>query len=605
MNIDLLKTLIESACSDGEISAHDRAHLAKQAQKIGVEEENLNFLIESEIRKHKKEKNSEQSGFVKSSPTENNTQSGFVTSNEAKELSDDGNKSDFTNIETLEVQGSMGLIQKARFHDKWIILKRIKPEYKDNTQYRSLFEAEFENAYHLEHPHIIKILDKGEDEEGLYLTMEFVDGRPLSSLIGPDGIENHDIAFRIFRQLLDAVGYMHKKQIIHRDLKPENILITYRGDNVKLLDFGLALSEQSNLNLKFAGTSEYASPEQKSDSRFIDQRSDIYTLGLILLKMLTGKQQTGIEFDRLPLIVKSTISRCLKKDPKLRFHNCENINTLFNNLNIKTMANSSNQSFDSGNSGSSNKIILIVIIAIVVASLGFGYYYYTNHMQKDKKEIVDNDTKDDKTKDDKKNDEKEQGKEDIKNILAEADDYLQNKDFEKAKELYEKALEVKENDSDILNKIDICSVGIFLDKADAEKNDKNIIAAKRYAESALEIMSDNQTAQNIIDECDKIISKTSGLKPEKGDNGLMGFRDKSGYLIVDYIYEDAWAMQWALAAVKIDGKWGFIGPKGKLLVETRYDKIDKLAPGYKAYDNTDNVKHLVSNNTGKLKVKAF
>lgn len=300
MSLELLKILIESACADGIVTEEEMTHLSKKAEETGVSLEDLNFMITSELEKVKSQtqwlkqpggqfqQNDLSSGFVNTA--ENDLSSGFISSdNTSQSVANNDIQSKFTDITTLDDQGAMSIVQKAKHYGKWLIIKSLKQEFKDNNQYRELFLKEFENAYHLDHPNIVRIFDKGEDSERLYYTMEFIDGQRLTKLIGTSGMQDTALIKRIYLQMLDALSYVHKKQIFHRDLKPDNILITFKGDNVKILDFGLAAADCFDDNLQKVGTPRYAAPEQSNKNIQTDQKADIYSAGLILLEMLTGQ----------------------------------------------------------------------------------------------------------------------------------------------------------------------------------------------------------------------------------------------------------------------------------------------------------------------------
>ncbi len=330
MKLELLKMMIEAACADGIVTGDELDQLKIKAAELNISDSELQFLIKGELDKLRS-----QSSFGKS---DNENVSGFITqNNQTKDNSDKSLVSGFystenehithdmkfSDITTLNRQGAMSLVQKAKYHGKWVIIKRIKPEHANDEGYKSLLIKEFENAYHLDHPNIVRLLDRDEDELGLYYTMEFIDGTPLSDLITPNGIKDRSLIRRIASQILDALGYVHKKQIFHRDLKPDNILITYRGNNVKILDFGLAAADSFEDHLKKAGTPKYTAPEQAIDSSVIDQRADIYSFGVILLEMVCGK--TKLENCQDAQTYTKIISRCLQQNPDDRYSNCDQI----------------------------------------------------------------------------------------------------------------------------------------------------------------------------------------------------------------------------------------------------------------------------------------
>jgi serine/threonine-protein kinase len=153
------------------------------------------------------------------------------------------------------------------------------------------FKREQEIGQELDHPGVVKTFD-GEERSRLYMVIEWVDGRLLRSILNEEKRLPIDRAVKITLGICDALDYMHKHGIIHRDLKPENVMVG-ANDEIKLIDFGIALKEDAR-RLTFVsvtsllGTPDYISPEQVKGSRG-DQRSDIYALGIMFYEMLTGR----------------------------------------------------------------------------------------------------------------------------------------------------------------------------------------------------------------------------------------------------------------------------------------------------------------------------
>ncbi len=159
------------------------------------------------------------------------------------------------------------------------------------------FHREAENASQITHPNVAGVYDFGETDQGLvYLAMEFVEGEPLTAVLDRDKVLNHIRASDIVSQTADALAAAHALGILHRDLKPDNVMIgrtRARTDLVKLLDFGIARvmgreTQHFTSTGLIVGTPEWMSPEQIAGDK-LDARSDIYTLGLIAFRMLTGE----------------------------------------------------------------------------------------------------------------------------------------------------------------------------------------------------------------------------------------------------------------------------------------------------------------------------
>ncbi len=368
MNLDLLRALIEAAAADGAVTEEERSHLLKKAREIGINEADLNFMINGSLAKvhsqaiwHSQQvsANDVSSGFVTpdankqswetkppisnqspptsilnssgfiAQPNHNASGSGFVSADPSGFVVQPTEilENRFTDVTVYDEQGAMSLIQRGKYHGKWLIIKRIKPEFRDNGKYKELFYKEFDNAFLLDHPNIVRLLDKGEDSDGPFIMMEFVDGQTLTKIIKttPNGIADENYTQKILLQILDALSYVHKKQVYHRDLKPDNILITYKGDNVKILDFGLAAADCYDDDLVKVGTPRYAAPEQMTRGNTVDQRADLYSVGLILLEMLTGQ----IDKRLIPKIGNTTLRKiietCTQQKPELRYNNCDEI----------------------------------------------------------------------------------------------------------------------------------------------------------------------------------------------------------------------------------------------------------------------------------------
>ncbi len=153
------------------------------------------------------------------------------------------------------------------------------------------FRREQEIGQELDHPGVVKTFD-GEERSRLYMVIEWVDGRLLRAILNEERKLPIERAINFALQILDALDTMHKHGVVHRDLKPENIMVD-ADDRIKLIDFGIAMKEDAR-RLTFVdmsatlGTPDYISPEQVKGQRG-DQRSDIYSLGVMLYEMLTGE----------------------------------------------------------------------------------------------------------------------------------------------------------------------------------------------------------------------------------------------------------------------------------------------------------------------------
>ena len=173
---------------------------------------------------------------------------------------------------------------KAQRYGKWYVLKGLRAEHIADPVYMAMIEKEFASAVTLDHPNIVHTYSLETDEvAGRCFVMECVEGRTLAQFLD----ENPSAAKRkqVVLQLLDAMEYFHARQIVHRDLKPSNILVTYNGDNVKVIDFGLADADDYAVLKEPAYTRGYAAPEQMTQGAPVDCRTDIYAFGVILRQL--------------------------------------------------------------------------------------------------------------------------------------------------------------------------------------------------------------------------------------------------------------------------------------------------------------------------------
>ncbi len=193
--------------------------------------------------------------------------------------------------------GGMGVVLKvadSKLHDEEVALKLLNPVHTgaDPTTLKRMVN-EVVVARSLTHPNIVRIHDIGETEQGCtYITMEYVKGQPLDEVVKSRGNTGLPMAttIKFLSEILEGVGYAHKRGIIHRDIKPANILLTEEGE-IKIVDFGLARSSGTDMSLtktgEAVGTPAFMAPEQFRGSG-IDQRADVYALGIMAYQLATG-----------------------------------------------------------------------------------------------------------------------------------------------------------------------------------------------------------------------------------------------------------------------------------------------------------------------------
>jgi Tol biopolymer transport system component/predicted Ser/Thr protein kinase len=265
-------------------------------------------------------------------------------------------------IEAKLGQGGMGVVYKARDTslDRVVAIKVLPPELVADAARRQRFVQEARAASALNHPHIVAVYDVRSDAAVDFIVMEYVEGRTLDQVIPAKGLALTP-ALRYASQIADSLACAHQAGIVHRDLKPSNVIIT-PDDRVKVLDFGVAklLDPAGEAPTRTSpiteagiavGTVAYMSPEQ-AESKRVDARSDIFSLGAMLYQMTTGRRpfegdsQLAILskvvtadpalpstlVSGLPHDVERTILRCLRKDPARRFQTMADLKVALDDL---------------------------------------------------------------------------------------------------------------------------------------------------------------------------------------------------------------------------------------------------------------------------------
>ena len=189
--------------------------------------------------------------------------------------------------------GGMAVVYKSRdkLLNRYVAVKILKPEFTKDYKFIESFRRESQAAASMSHPNIVNIYDVGREGNINYIVMELVEGQPLSALIREKGALKPRDAVVIARQIASALGHAHKNHIIHRDVKPHNILLTADG-TAKVADFGIAKAVNAGTIVSsdetIMGSVPYFSPEQARGG-YVDEKSDIYSLGIVLYEMLTGQ----------------------------------------------------------------------------------------------------------------------------------------------------------------------------------------------------------------------------------------------------------------------------------------------------------------------------
>jgi serine/threonine protein kinase len=247
--------------------------------------------------------------------------------------------------ELEEVVGTGGMSTVYRAHDQLlerkVALKVLHPHYADDEEYVERFRREARAVAKLSHPHIVTVIDRGEDDGQQYIVFEYVDGENLKQLLQRTGPLPTRRAIELAVEIADALAFAHENGLVHRDVKPQNVLLTPDGD-VKVTDFGIARSLEVEHGMTqtgaVLGTSNYLSPEQ-AGGKPTTPSTDVYSLGVVVYELLTGEVPfPGENFVAIamkhindpppdlleqrpdvPLRLAAAVERAMEKDPARRF----------------------------------------------------------------------------------------------------------------------------------------------------------------------------------------------------------------------------------------------------------------------------------------------
>src|SRR5579862_4369096 len=281
----------------------------------------------------------DQKSRATSPPTSKSSESYFVSAAVLQLGAVLGNRYE---IQQLLGEGGMGAVYKARDIelDRLVALKVIRPELAGNPAILQRFKQELILARQVTHRNVVRIFDLGEADGIKFITMEFIEGKDLRSLLLEHTKFSPEEAAEIIRQVCLALDTAHSEGVIHRDLKPQNIMRDASG-RIVVMDFGLARSLESDGMTQtgaLIGTMEYMSPEQGLGQE-LDQRSDLFTLGLIFYELLSGEvpykadsalasllkrtQERAVPLssldNKVPRVLNDIVAKCLEREPKARY----------------------------------------------------------------------------------------------------------------------------------------------------------------------------------------------------------------------------------------------------------------------------------------------
>ena len=242
--------------------------------------------------------------------------------------------------------GGMADVYKAKDHklNRFVAVKVLKPEFREDTTFIRKFRSEAQAAAVLTHPNIVNVFDVGDDNGVYYIVMELIEGITLKEYISKKGRLSVKEATSIAIQVSMGLEAAHSHGIVHRDVKPQNIIISMDG-KVKVTDFGIARAASSNtINSNVMGSVHYSSPEQVRGG-YSDEKSDIYSLGITMYEMVTGKVPfdgdttvaiaikhlqeemvpPSVFAEDLPHSLEQIILKCTQKSVDRRYQNMEDV----------------------------------------------------------------------------------------------------------------------------------------------------------------------------------------------------------------------------------------------------------------------------------------
>ena len=296
-------------------------------------------------------------------------------------------------------EGGMAVVYLAehRLLHQEVAIKVLNKEYCYNSNIKKRFLDEGRKLARLQHENIVRVINLIEQEDTVAIVMEKIEGVTLKELLESYGkLELNEIA-NFLKQMTNALGYVHDQGYVHRDIKPSNFMITNEG-KVKLLDFGIAKDMRGNMEYTITGTNQqmgtllYMSPEQVNEVKLVDKQTDIYSLGVVLWQLVSGKKpysgmtlskhQIEIKIVNEPLsptnsILDGVISKATAKQTENRYVTCAQLWGDMERIFIKEKIILDNETTIIENPGKKEKKkqpfnwVLLLFVLIIVSCVGF------------------------------------------------------------------------------------------------------------------------------------------------------------------------------------------------------------------------------------------
>ena len=238
---------------------------------------------------------------------------------------------DIKEKQLIDSGSSTSITYKLSKEGRLYFMKQLRPEYASDPRYRSLFFKEYECGKAISHPYVVRYTDIGEDEEGLYIIMEYVNGISLKEMLlnEPTYFDKEENLYKLVLQLLEALQILHQQNVVYMDLSPTNILLTKASNDVKLIDLGFCISDTNDHT---GGCTEgFAAPEAHTTDRTkLDARTDIYAVGC-LLQYIEKRAEV-----KLPRLLQKVKQRCLQPEREQRYQSVGDIIRLIKRRKVRS-----------------------------------------------------------------------------------------------------------------------------------------------------------------------------------------------------------------------------------------------------------------------------